>query len=131
MSVYGLAAASKLRLTEARLGVRFPPSFRRAVEQQQAPTSGSRFILLPIDEIDTTYTWGVPGDGVVVARSLAGGYVVLTVDSDDATTPRSLKERPPSFRGAVAMPPSRRTRNSRILSMKQNNEPHGSSNRDG
>ena len=86
--------ASQLGIAEARLGVRFPAAFRDASREQRAPKTASRYILLPLDEIDTTYAWGVPGDGVVVARSIAGGYVIFTFASDHTTAPRLLNDAP-------------------------------------
>ena len=94
MSVLALAAASQLRIAERRLGVRFPPAFRNAIQEQRVPKPGSRYILLPLDEVDTTHAWGVPGHGVVVARSIAGGYVILTFENDLTSTPRSLTDAP-------------------------------------
>ena len=94
MSVIALDAASQLRAAEARLGVRFPPAFRDAIQEQRAPKPGSRYVLLPLDEIDTTYRWGLPGHGVVVARSIAGGYVILPFQNDRTTPPRALDDAP-------------------------------------
>lgn len=86
--------ASQLGIAEARLGVQFPAAFRDASREQRAPKTGSRYILLPLEEIETTHASGVPGNGVVVARSIAGGYVIFTFARDHTSTPRLLNDAP-------------------------------------
>jgi len=84
---------AELEALEARLSVRFPEAYRRAQLEGRTPGKDSRWILLPADEIAGNRHYGVPGDGVVVGRTIAGGYLLFLAEGARAI-PRKLRDEP-------------------------------------